>query len=50
MWEVSMDGSHTPNLEGHVPVFISPKITVAQLYRWELGLSITFTYYCMIYL
>jgi hypothetical protein len=31
MWEASMGGSHTPNLEGLDPVFISPWNRVAQL-------------------
>jgi hypothetical protein len=26
-----------PNLEGQVPVFISPRNKVAQLYPWALG-------------
>jgi hypothetical protein len=37
----------TSNLEGHVPVFISPRNRVAQLYPQALGLSIKFTYYCI---
>jgi hypothetical protein len=40
----------TPNLVGHVLVFISPRNRVAQLYPRALGLSIKFTYYCMMYL
>jgi hypothetical protein len=34
-----------PNLEGHVPVFISPRNRIAQLYPRALG-----KYYYMIYL
>jgi hypothetical protein len=41
---------NSPNQEGQVLVFISPRSRVAQLYLQELGLSNQFTYYYMLYL
>jgi hypothetical protein len=38
------------NLEGQVPVYISLRNRVAQLYPQALGLSNLFTYYYMIYI
>jgi hypothetical protein len=38
-----------PNLESHVPVFISRRNRVAQLYLQALGLPNSFTYYYMIH-
>jgi hypothetical protein len=37
------------NLEGQVPVFISPRNRVVQLYPQALGLSNLFTYYYVMY-
>jgi hypothetical protein len=34
---ISLSHLRLPNLEGHVPVFISPRNRVAQLYPWALG-------------